>query len=33
MPGAQLAVMMAEPMIPNSMLDWFAVVKKSVIDR
>ncbi|XP_023337969.1 uncharacterized protein LOC111708740 [Eurytemora carolleeae] len=33
MPGAQLAVMMAEPMIPNSMLDWFGVVKKSVIDR
>eukprot|EP00088_Acartia_fossae_P002780 TRINITY_DN1114_c0_g1_i3.p1 TRINITY_DN1114_c0_g1~~TRINITY_DN1114_c0_g1_i3.p1 ORF type:complete len:204 (+),score=52.28 TRINITY_DN1114_c0_g1_i3:70-681(+) len=33
MPGAQLAVMMAESMVPSSMLDWFGVVKKSVIDR
>jgi hypothetical protein len=33
MPGAQLAVMMAEPMVPYSMLDWFGVVKKAVIDR
>jgi len=33
MPGAQLAVMMAESMLPDSMLDWFGVVKKSVIER
>ena len=33
MPGAQLAVMMAESMLPESMLDWFGVVKKSVIER
>jgi len=33
MPGAQLAVMMAESMVPNAMLDWFGVVKTAVIDR
>jgi hypothetical protein len=33
MPGAQLAVMMAESMIPSAMLDWFGVVKVAVIDR
>jgi len=33
MPGAQLAVMMAESMVPKSMLSFFGVVKKAVIDR
>jgi len=33
MPAAQLAVMMFESMVPVSMLEWFGVVKKSVIDR
>lgn len=33
MPGAQLAVMMAESMVPKSMLDWFGVIKQSVIER
>lgn len=33
MPGAQLAVMMAESMLPESLLDWYGVVKKSVIER
>jgi len=33
MPAAQLAVMMVESMVPSAMMDWFNVVKKSVIDR
>jgi len=32
-PGAQLAVMMAESMVPTSMLNWYNVFKASVIDR
>merc|ERR1712212_577656 len=33
MPGAQLAVMMAESVVPHSMLNFFGVVKRAVIDR
>jgi len=33
MPGAQLAVMMAESMVPKTMLSFFGVVKRAVIDR
>jgi len=33
MPGSQLAVMMAESMVPKPMLDWFQVLKRAVIDR
>jgi len=33
MPGSQLAVMMAESMVPKPMLDWFGVLKTAVIDR
>merc|ERR1719308_17420 len=33
MPGAQLAVMMAESVVPHSLLNFFGVVKKAVIDR
>jgi len=32
-PGAQLAVMMAESMVPKSMLSWYQTFKTSVIDR
>jgi len=32
-PGAQLAVMMAETFIPQSMLPWFGIFKTSVMDR
>jgi len=33
LPGAQLAVMMAESMVPRAMQDFFGVLKNSVIDR
>ncbi len=33
MPGAQLAIMMAESMLPDAILDWYGVVKKSVMER
>jgi len=33
MPGAQLAVMMAESMVPRALHEFFAVLKDSVIDR
>jgi len=33
LPAAQLVVMMVESVVPASLLQWFGVVKKSVIDR
>merc|ERR1712080_603022 len=33
MPSAQLVVMMLESFVPEPFLDWFGVVKISVIDR
>lgn len=33
LPAAQLAVMMVESVVPRPFLQWFGVVKKSVIDR
>jgi len=33
LPAAQLAVMMVESVVPGPFLEWFGVVKKSVIDR
>jgi len=33
LPAAQLVVMMVESVVPAFLLDWFGVVKKSVIDR
>ena len=33
MPGASLAVMMIEGIVPKSFMSWFRVVKTAVIDR
>ena len=33
MPGASLAVMMIEGIVPKSFTNWFMVVKTAVIDR
>ena len=33
MPGASLAVMMIEGIVPKSLRSWFGVVKTAVIDR
>ena len=33
MPGAQMMVVMAESFIPPAALDWFGVVRQSVVDR
>merc|ERR1719435_777419 len=32
-PGASIAVMMIEGVVPKSMMNWFGVVKTAVIDR
>ena len=32
-PGASLAVMMIEGIVPKSLINWFGVVKTAVIDR
>jgi hypothetical protein len=32
-PGASLAVMMIEGIVPKSFMNWFRVVKTAVIDR
>ena len=32
-PGASLAVMMIEGIVPKSFMSWFRVVKTTVIDR
>ena len=32
-PGASIAVMMIEGIVPKSMMNWFGVVKTAVIDR